>query len=401
MTAKGTSMNRLIEILNRKSARGIKKEKGSVVIEATLSLSFFMFFVVLLLTIINMCIAQSKIGVALNESAKEFSEYGYLYSLTGFKKLQQTNYDLAEGAITDIDSAISGLEDAKEALDTIAGMPSSEDSWADMQSAEDSADSAAKKYETIYNNFKDNPGSYVIGLVRVAGNEGYEWFKGATGGAVVKGLMYKHLKKSSESDVDTYLSRLNVVDGIDGLDLGSSSIFTNGSDDITFVCKYKLRIFRLLETDFTFNMCQVAQTKAWSGQSLVRTPEEIEKSSGSEDPSDDSGDESSKGPTDEEDPGTSSDDGTTDEEKPDYDAIRQKMIDKYDEDIIAAIEDEFDTSNWTESDWEEHIALYKSSDNNSADESLLDENGKFKDPKLEADYQKYVQRKTKEGFAAG
>ena len=116
--------------------------------------------------------------------------------------------------------------------------------------------------------------------------------------------MYKHLKDASDTDVNAYLIKHRVVGGIDGLDLGSSSIFTNGTDDITFVCKYKLRIIRLLNTDFTFDMCQVAQTKAWAGESLVRDTDSsddsssddssaVDSSSDSESSSNDSGSASS------------------------------------------------------------------------------------------------------------
>ena len=370
-----------------------KSDRGSVVIEATLSLSFFMFFIIILLSIVNMCIAQSKIGVALNESAKEFSEYGYIYSLTGFKEVQENSYEKEEGTITDIESAISGLEDAKNAFDSIAGVTESEDTWTDLENAENSAESAKEKYLTIYKNFVDNPGGYILGLARVAGNEGYEWFKGEVGGAVVKGLMYKHLKDASDTDVNAYLIKHRVVGGIDGLDLGSSSIFTNGTDDITFVCKYKLRIIRLLNTDFTFDMCQVAQTKAWAGESLVRdtsssgSSESDDASSGSassgsasstETSSDSSSDASNASSTenssdsatessseatsnssstsssasaisDSSDAASSASNGESTEI--DYNAIRQKMVDKYGEGAIKDIEESYDTSKWEEDAW--------------------------------------------------
>lgn len=64
-----------------------EKEKGAVAIEATLSLTFFMFLIVTLLSIVNLCIAQAKIGIALNQTAKEISQY--IYSLTGFNEIQK------------------------------------------------------------------------------------------------------------------------------------------------------------------------------------------------------------------------------------------------------------------------------------------------------------------------
>lgn len=63
-----------------------KDEKGAIVVEATMSLTFFIFAMLLILSITNICLAQSKIGVALNSAATEISEYSYLYKLTGLNE---------------------------------------------------------------------------------------------------------------------------------------------------------------------------------------------------------------------------------------------------------------------------------------------------------------------------
>ena len=61
----------------------LRDEKGAIVVEATLSLTFFIFAMLMILSITNICLAQSKIGTALNSAAIEISEYSYLYGLTG------------------------------------------------------------------------------------------------------------------------------------------------------------------------------------------------------------------------------------------------------------------------------------------------------------------------------
>ncbi|WP_408072004.1 polymorphic toxin-type HINT domain-containing protein [Butyrivibrio sp. JL13D10] len=361
-----------------------KREKGAVVIEATLSLSFFMFFVIIFLSVINMCIAQSKIGVALNESAKEFSEFSYIYSLTGVNEPQRANYEKAEGTITDINSAISGLEECKNAFEQIAHITESDDPWTSLESAEDSASNAKDTYVQIYKNFKSNPAGYILGIGRVVGNEGAEWIKGEISGAIVKGLMLKHLKESTNGDVDKYLMKHRVVGGMDGLKLDKSSVFTNGSDDITFICIYKLRIMQLLNVDFTYDICQVARTKAWTGNSLVRTPEEMnhdDPSDGdssddptdgesSDDPSDgDSSDDPSDGgstddPTvgdtsDDPSEGESDDEPSEDDEDP-YKAMRKKMVDKYGEEVVRDIENQYgdETKTWDEETWSTAAIIY-------------------------------------------
>ena len=81
-------------IKDKRKTEKISDEKGAIVIEATLSLTFFMFLIVMLLSIVNICIAQAKIAVALNETAKEISQYSYMYTLTGINEIQAENYEM-------------------------------------------------------------------------------------------------------------------------------------------------------------------------------------------------------------------------------------------------------------------------------------------------------------------
>ena len=48
----------------------IKCESGSGTNEATISLSAFMFAIVTLLTIVNICLVQARVAVAINTTAK-------------------------------------------------------------------------------------------------------------------------------------------------------------------------------------------------------------------------------------------------------------------------------------------------------------------------------------------
>ena len=73
--------------------RRIREERGSVTIEATISLSAFMFAIVTILTIVNICIVQAKMSYAINATAKEISQYSYLYSLTGLNDSQKNLYE--------------------------------------------------------------------------------------------------------------------------------------------------------------------------------------------------------------------------------------------------------------------------------------------------------------------
>lgn len=76
----------------------VLNEQGAIVVEATISLTAFMFLIVTILTVINICYAQAKIGVAVNTTAKKISEYSYLYNLTGLREKQGDLYSEGEDA---------------------------------------------------------------------------------------------------------------------------------------------------------------------------------------------------------------------------------------------------------------------------------------------------------------
>ena len=69
-------MERIKHFLNNKK----KDENGAIIAEATVSLTAFMFAILIILWLINICYVQAKMAVALNSAAKEMSQYSYLYT---------------------------------------------------------------------------------------------------------------------------------------------------------------------------------------------------------------------------------------------------------------------------------------------------------------------------------
>ncbi|WP_051206028.1 polymorphic toxin-type HINT domain-containing protein [Butyrivibrio sp. FC2001] len=411
------------------------KEKGSVVVEATLSLSCFMFFIVTLLTLINICTAQAKVAVALNESAKEISQYGYIYGLTGLNQTQQEQYGYGETNRADIDDCIEAANQVKDALVDISTVPTSvDDAWDKYEKAKNAKQTVTGTADTIYKNIKKNPQTYCIGLLKTCTNEAEEGIKGAIAGAIAKGLMYKHLSSETGQDPDKYLKHLGIKKGMDGLNLMSSSVFTNGSDDITFVCKYDIQVIKLLNIDYNYHISQVAKTMAWSGDSLVRDtgssensnsgdgeatsddnkPEEGEdKPEDGEDKPEDGEDKPEEGedkpeegedkpedgedkPEDGEDkPEEGEDKPEEDDDKPKdpYEAKREEMVKKYGEKAVAAIEKEYgdETKEWDDEIWSIAAIIY-AMDNNCPE--ILDE-------KERCEYEKEVNKRYGMCFVAG
>ena len=96
-----------------------KNQEGAVVIEATISLTAFMFLIITILAITNICLAQAKIGTMVNGIAKDVSNYTYVYSMTGLNGWEQGVSDGANAARHDINEVLEDTTDTYEKIGRI------------------------------------------------------------------------------------------------------------------------------------------------------------------------------------------------------------------------------------------------------------------------------------------
>ena len=69
----------------------MREQKGYITIEATIVLSIYIFAFMMIFSLIHICRAQMKISVAINNAAKEISEYSYLYIMA---QLSRQKFDV-------------------------------------------------------------------------------------------------------------------------------------------------------------------------------------------------------------------------------------------------------------------------------------------------------------------
>lgn len=240
------------------------REKGAIVVEATISLSAFMFAIFTILSIVNCCFVQARISVALNTAAKEISQYSYLYYALGVNNLES--------------EFNKGTEDSKQlATDTIDGlgvfMSSLSGASASAQSGDfdkmineintgkNTAQSVAKKYSNAIN---DDPKGFILGMGKMATNELKEEGKVMLAQMLAKAFMEKNLKSDKNDDADSYLKSYGVVDGMDGLDFNYTTFLAYGnSNEIQLVVTYDIQVIKLLNFDYKFTIRQCSKTTAW------------------------------------------------------------------------------------------------------------------------------------------
>lgn len=255
----------------------LKKENGSVTIEATISLSTFMFAIVTILTIVNICIVQSRMSYALNTTAKEISQYSYLYSLTGLNDSQSQLYNAGVEGTKDISQILGDINTVYNEIENLGQTGNqSPDNIDDIMSAWDSAVGSVENIEaagsSLYNSISDiasDPKNLMFGIAKMAASEGFDLVKSRLIAApLAKTMIKKHLVNSDDGDVDSYLKFLGVVPSangsyLDGLDFTQSTLFPYGSNEIRINVSYDVKVIALLPIDFSFHFNQTAVTNGW------------------------------------------------------------------------------------------------------------------------------------------
>lgn len=198
-------------------------EHGAIIIEATLTLSFFMFAIFTLLSVIQVAYAQSRMSVALCSATKSIAEYAHIYYATGMDQaLSGTG-----GKSSDLFGEIGDF------LETVGGElgPISEE----------------------LSNFMSGAG-------RAAGETSITTLlKNEVGSELVVGLMDTNLGDGSEGSAKAFKKHYRIED----VNLLESRVLENGSGNIYFRVKYKIKVIKLLNIDYAFNMSSWAYTDAW------------------------------------------------------------------------------------------------------------------------------------------
>jgi len=265
-----------------------KNCEGSVTIEATISLTAFMFAIITILTTANICLVQSKMATAINLTAKEISEYTYFYSLTGLNESNANLSKSAEGTKNDVTktvenvnavfSSISNISDGVKNID-LSNPDSVSDTWKDIEGNIGNISGSAKEIEEMISEVLNDPKNFIKGMTKLMASEGYELVKSNLIAAPIsKVLVKKHLKSFKGDDAENFLRRFQVVPApngsyVDGLDFGDSKLFPYGSNEIRIVVKYKVRAVPLLPIKKEFYFTQTAITHGWPAGKTKETEE--------------------------------------------------------------------------------------------------------------------------------
>lgn len=277
----------------------MRREKGAITIEATISLSAFMFLIVTLLTLVNICIVQARIAYAIHTTAKEISQYSYLYSLTGINGSQSRLYNAAKEQTGGIDKIVSNVNEVYSQIESLgntaadtshlAGYGSLDvgqltESWNSAVGNIQNIEAAGSSIAGTMSEIAKDPKSLMFGIAKMAGSDGFDLAKSRLIAAPVAKLMcQRHLVNEKNGDVEAFLRYVGVVPSgagsyLGGLDFSRSSIFPHGSNEITINVSYDVKAIALLPLDFKFHFNQTAVTHGWlAGEASFKSGEKVEE----------------------------------------------------------------------------------------------------------------------------
>ena len=258
-----------------------EEENGAVTIEATIALTAFLFLFLMIYSIISICRAQAKIQIGLNNVAKEISQYSYLYGLTGLDesmaKFQEAGNQAKSGVNSFIDNTITVFED----IQNLGGSASTLFDG-DAQTILNNAENISNELKSAYGDYSKvkkqigdaakDPVHFMFSMVKLLGSETWELAKShVIAEPVTRALIQKHLIRNKNDNANAFCKSVGIVKGsylgeesyFNGIDFSHSTLFPYGSEEITLVAAYKVRLLQLIPIDVELSITQSASTKGW------------------------------------------------------------------------------------------------------------------------------------------
>lgn len=210
----------------------IKNQKGAIIVEASLALPIFMFTIVIILSITNICAAQVVMTNTVNTVTQEIGKMSYLYCKLGGYNAQKSvdakgaNVNSAAASVIqsqDLESLIHNLDDA---VNTIS-------------SEENPASSIG--YMLLSNIIDLGENLIVNGFI--------------------KDVAETRLS-NEDTTADDLLKHYGIQDGLGGVNFYMQIDFN--SDSVYIIAKYKVRVLDLLGLEYDYNFTKASQTYMWN-----------------------------------------------------------------------------------------------------------------------------------------
>lgn len=250
----------------------IKRETGSFTVEATLTLTSFMIAFLAIMSLSTIARIEGITQYAINQTAKEISQYYYIADKAGLIDTKEGNSDFKQ--IDSLINTVSSLSDAtEEGAKEVEGALSSKDieeilnKYEELPGTVENVEAAAVELSNNIEAILDDPKAIITSLTSAfAQKAANEAMSKIIAQPLCKSLVPKYI--TPDGNASDFLKKMGVVDGIDGMDFRLSN-FLSDKRSINIVVVYEVELNGFGVFNRTLVIKQTASTAAWvKGQTL-------------------------------------------------------------------------------------------------------------------------------------
>lgn len=201
----------------------MKKENGSITLEAAIFLSLFLMAYLAFMDLVQVARAQMILQYTLNETAKEISQGSYILTKTG----------IVGRSIQTGQKSRDFKNKTQEVLDSVIGLGKAISDGGDV----------IQNAQITQNNLEDyfsNSDDIVQGLIAVAKNQAGTVAKEYAIGQICKGSLKKQLKYITDQEPDVYLEKLGIEGGLSSISFQGTKWFDTDRE-LDIVMTYRLK----------------------------------------------------------------------------------------------------------------------------------------------------------------
>ncbi len=260
----------------------MKKEKGSLTVEACISLTMFLMVFVTILYIMRIVFAYGIMQHALNQTAKEFSTYSYYYAVSGLADVNGQIQSSTAGGVSSFNENVTNIVNVYDSFNTLGGSvkeATSSASSGDLSGTISSLQSVSGDYSNFTNSLgpatdtiksiADDPVAAIKSVGSVFLSGGNESAKTFLCGELSRSLMSKYISEGGYEAANTRLKNLRISGGLDGVDFSASEFWSSDApNEIELVVCYTIEpVFPFKIVDELHFMNKV-RVRGWSGKSI-------------------------------------------------------------------------------------------------------------------------------------
>lgn len=244
----------------------IKRETGSFTVEATLTLTLFMIAFLAIMSLSTIARIEGITQYAINQTAKEISQYYYIADKAGLIDTKDDNSDFKQ--IDSLINAVSSLTDAtEEGAKEVEGALSSKDieeilnKYEGLPGTVENVEAAATELSNSIESILDDPKAVITSLTSAFTKQvANEAMTKIIAQPLCKSLVPKYI--TPDGNAGAFLEKMGVINGIDGMDFRLSNFLSDGrSVNIVVVYEVELNGFGIFNK--TLVIKQTASTAAW------------------------------------------------------------------------------------------------------------------------------------------